>query len=386
MCGLVGVAGALGTKEERAFKTLLRLDTLRGEDSTGVAVMSNTGAVTVSKDVGNAFTFLNTKKGKSAFYGWNKVYMGHNRYATKGAVNAENAHPFEFGDIVGAHNGTLKSHHTFLDGSKFKVDSQALYYHMSEEDVADTWKKLNGAAALVWIDKKTKTVNFLRNKERELYFAFSSDGKHFFWASEFWMLIVACSKEGIDIGKPVMFAENVHYSLNPETMEIKKEELEAYVAPPFPVYTSYYTSSETRTAMSTEQYNSVDKDKAIRFEVDVLKDFIDWKGDRKCNIMGVSASGLPVRIYGVDAEQFEYLLDVMATTDSVFEGKILNKTLYQIEVDIRTVYPVHTEHTACCSVCGEEVEAGKELVLEQGKIICQECNLDLLELNREGYV
>ena len=42
MCGLVGVLGeALPEKAKKAFYDLLYLDVLRGEDSTGVAIISN---------------------------------------------------------------------------------------------------------------------------------------------------------------------------------------------------------------------------------------------------------------------------------------------------------------------------------------------------------
>lgn len=391
MCGHVGVAGYVSSKEERVFRTLLRLDTLRGEDSTGIATMSSTGHVTVTKAAENAFSFLSSAASKKAFYGWNKVMLGHNRYATKGAVNAENAHPFEFGHIVGAHNGTLKHHDNFLDGSKFKVDSQAVFYHMSEEDVADTWEKLNGAAALVWIDKKEKSVNFLRNKERELYYAISEDGKTFFWASEFWMLMVACSKEGINIGKPVMFTENVHYCLNPDKMDMKVRELKAYVAPPYvpPVV-------EQRTAISSDKLGKIDKGTPIRFTVDLIKDYVNWQQERRCTVMGVSAAGLPVRIFAVEANRFEWLLNSMATEEVEFEGSIMAKSIYHIEVDINTVFPIYDSvavndsgsqvHQHCCEVCGDGIESGKEVVQPGGKIFCTECNLDLLELNRDGYV
>lgn len=37
MCGLVGVAGEITMASEKVLRTLLILDSLRGEDSTGIA-------------------------------------------------------------------------------------------------------------------------------------------------------------------------------------------------------------------------------------------------------------------------------------------------------------------------------------------------------------
>src|SRR3546814_8848521 len=58
------------------------------------------------------------------------AFVGHNRFATKGKVNDLNAHPFHYGNIVGAHNGTLeKSSWDALDkklGEDTDVDSQAI--------------------------------------------------------------------------------------------------------------------------------------------------------------------------------------------------------------------------------------------------------------------
>lgn len=399
MCGLVGVAGTITSKEERAFRTLLRLDVLRGEDSTGIASMSSKGKFTIAKDAENAYTFLNTKEARKPFEGWLKILMGHNRAATKGAVVAENAHPFEYGNIIGAHNGTLSYWGNLLDGGKFKVDSQAVFYHMSEESVEDLWKNLNGAAALVWMNKKDKTINFLRNDKRELAFTTTTDGKTFFWASEPWMLMVACAREGIDIEKPVMFTTNVHYELHVADgkLDMKVRELEPYKYVYKPIVTTSSTArrSESVTPISSEKYNAIHKGEIIKFEIDILRDFTTAEGARKCNVFGVSDDGLAVRIWGVEADRFEWLLDIMAREELFFEGKILNKSTYHVEVDIKTVFPLfeeigaveHGDNKECkCEVCGDKVEEGKGHVQQSGKVFCDECQLDLIALNNEGYV
>lgn len=400
ICGHVGVAGIITSKEERAFRTMLRLDVLRGEDSTGIASMTSGGIFKVAKDATNAYDFLNTKEAKEPFYGVLRVLLGHNRAATKGKVVAENAHPFTYGNIIGAHNGTLNYWGRLLDGSKFDVDSKAIFNHIAEEDVADLWSKLDGAAALVWMNKEEKTVNFLRNSKRELYYTTSTDGKCFFWASEPWMMYVACTREGIDIEKPVMFKENVHYTLTTEKeMNLSVRELEPYK--PTYTYTTYSyptttnrgsaSSESTGTTISKETLDTIQIHDLLKFKVDLIRDWTSAEGIRKSTVIGITAAGLPVRAFGVISDQYEWILNVMATEDLVFEGRILAKNSYQIEVDMATVFPIYDVDEAegngkKCYVCNCKIEEGKEHVQPSGKTFCEECQLDLDELENIGYV
>lgn len=205
MCGLVGAAGDLTGKEERAFKTLLILDVLRGEHSTGIAaVFKNKEAPQVVKSVGTPFDLFYDKRCEDVFRKPNRVLIGHNRYATQGAVNRRNAHPFEFENVIGAHNGTLTSRWQLDDNKDFDVDSQSLYNHVSRNGIKDAIEKIQGAYALTWWDKEHQTINFLRNRERPLFMCHSEDGKCMFWASEKWMLSVALSRNDVkhgDIGE-----------------------------------------------------------------------------------------------------------------------------------------------------------------------------------------
>ena len=109
--------GSLGANEEKAFKFLLELDTTRGPHSTGVFIGVRTPTQFMTnkliKSLGTPWDLYNKPEWKTALHGMNKVLIGHNRYATRGAVSELNAHPFEFGRVVGAHNGTIYNHHFF---------------------------------------------------------------------------------------------------------------------------------------------------------------------------------------------------------------------------------------------------------------------------------
>lgn len=204
MCGHVGVFGKVGIKHEKMFKELLWVDALRGKDSTGVASVTrhNLEQVNIAKQVGGPEELVNDKRYDKCFQGQIGVLMGHNRWKTKGSVNRRNAHPFEFSEIVGAHNGTLHSQYQFEDGNMFDVDSEALFNHMNIHGAYETIKIARGALALAWYNKKYGSMNFYRNLERPLWFALTKDGDAMFYASEVWMLIGIAFRNEVELNEP----------------------------------------------------------------------------------------------------------------------------------------------------------------------------------------
>ena len=211
MCGLVGVAGWIGVKEEKVFKNMLILDSLRGDDSTGIASVLSNNEVEVAKELGDPWNLFASPDYTKLFKYLSRCLIGHNRYATVGGVSRDTAHPFQFKHITGVHNGTLKSKYRLRDGHKFKVDSEALYNHMEEKGIDDLMENMEGAYSLVWWDKRTENLNFLRNKERPMWMTFSKDNKTLFWASEPWMITAACERNGIAIHKPIPSGEDSYY-------------------------------------------------------------------------------------------------------------------------------------------------------------------------------
>lgn len=209
MCGLVGVAGAITKGVEDAFHTLLQLDTIRGPHSTGVLIVNKDKEASVHKALGTPWELFDSKKYYKAMNNGLNVLIGHNRFATKGAVNVKNAHPFEFENVIGCHNGTLSSQVGLDDHNDFVVDSENIYHHMNNNGVEGTIDKLNGAFALTWYDTKAHTVNLIRNSQRPLFYAFTEDRKTVMWASESWMLSVAAMKHGIKLTK-VMDLPEMH--------------------------------------------------------------------------------------------------------------------------------------------------------------------------------
>jgi hypothetical protein len=63
----------------------------------------------------------------------------HTRHATTGGITAENSHPYQFGDIIGMHNGVVYNH-TELNKKykrKLAVDSMHIFAHIADNIPTD---------------------------------------------------------------------------------------------------------------------------------------------------------------------------------------------------------------------------------------------------------
>ncbi len=193
-------------KEKTVVKNMLIGDILRGKHSTGMVVVnekmvSKEKETSVIKRAMNAVDFLDLGTVNTALNALNcKLILGHNRYATKGSINNINAHPFEFNRVVGVHNGTLTTQVGLKDHHQFDVDSENLYWDLEHTTIDELYPRLHGALALVWWDKVANTLNFVRNEERPLFFAYSKDNTVLYWASEIWMLLGMADRNGVGAG------------------------------------------------------------------------------------------------------------------------------------------------------------------------------------------
>lgn len=216
MCGLVGVVGAIDVKKEKVFRNLLQLDVVRGPHSTGaISVRPVKGRFDMAKAAMLPDDFMQMRCFKDLMAGSHVALMGHNRYATIGAVNGVNAHPFENKNIVGMHNGTLTNWRKSLIGAAdFDVDSECLLDNIGTYGADDVIPDVEGAWALTWYDKLTHTISFLRNDQRPLWFATSEDKKTLFYASEPWMIQAACWRNEVKITAPEEFRVDTLYEFD----------------------------------------------------------------------------------------------------------------------------------------------------------------------------
>lgn len=193
MCGLCGVAGqGIISRDLEIFYDLLWVTGLRGHHSTGVfgyhPFRPKRHRFELTKRVQPSSSFVLQDQGTKAGYEVvgsinARLYMGHCRFATVGSVTANNAHPFDTGRYVSAHNGTLKDK-KYKD--KDKTDSQMMFEDMESRGVESVLNDLDfmSAFAVSIFDKTTKKLTLGTNGDRPLWMAVAKNRSVFYYASE----------------------------------------------------------------------------------------------------------------------------------------------------------------------------------------------------------
>jgi len=200
MCGHIGVFrtkyNVNTAKHQDIFGTMLFTDFLRGQDSTGVAIVhSSTIAAggelkehTYKKALGSPDYMQLAGYAKCMSFNRPVVMLGHNRAATRGSVTDINAHPFTAGKIILAHNGTLTNKAQLPDHAMCDTDSEVVANMLNTMTPEEVMNQMEGAWALVWWNTEDKTLNFLRNAARTFYYTTIEEGSTLMWASNDSML------------------------------------------------------------------------------------------------------------------------------------------------------------------------------------------------------
>ncbi len=216
MCGIVGVFGEIDKKLKNCFEDMHQMDVLRGDDSSGVAFIWPHG-VSVVKDTSYPM-WLKFEKKYQKNMDRNNLFglIGHNRAATKGRINAMNAHPFTVNHITMVMNGTNHMQHCLEDHDKFENDSHNICHSIAKVGIDQTWKdNRNQDATIVYWNDKEKTLNIISNCKRPFYWRETKDAKAIIFSSEHWMLWGAANRREVELdieGKSFTPAKNILYT------------------------------------------------------------------------------------------------------------------------------------------------------------------------------
>jgi len=202
MCGVIAIISpkVQTVGENNIFKDMLVMDQLRGKDSVGLYGVSASGQCSYHKSTAHPSDFLQLKAVNSIIQNA-ATLVGHNRHATLGAVNSNNAHPFQHGHITLVHNGTLDRYPAMKNQAQFDTDSECVAWNLAQcESIKDTIEfieSLSGAFAFIWHDARDNSMWYIRNDERPLYSTTVSGAKYL--CSERGILFAALDRRNVNV-------------------------------------------------------------------------------------------------------------------------------------------------------------------------------------------
>ncbi len=174
---MCGIFGSIGKKPDvRAIRTLALCNAERGNEAIGF--FGSDGKIW--KRAQSPIDALTGNKLNKYFAGINDNWFvaGHTRHGTRGTNTRENAHPFRYGNIVGAHNGIVDAPYAYSVDSQFIFDS----LYKAENDYQKALSEIDGYWGLVWYDGNGLYLQAHNNVLAlclvgDVYY-FSSDKKH----------------------------------------------------------------------------------------------------------------------------------------------------------------------------------------------------------------
>lgn len=231
MCGIIGVYGDtthINSKDKKAFFLEgLFVDSLRGQDSTGIARLARgKKEPEIYKRALAGPDFVQRKDVSRLMDKFTDSYgfLGHNRSITRGVVDDDSAHPFQYKHITLVHNGTVYNADKLTNKkceADSSVDSAQVAWSFSVVEPDDLFPIMNGGFSLVWWDSRDQTLHFARNSERPMYWVVEPNNGMMYFGSELKMLTWLLDRNDIKVKPKAMFtAPGTHYIFkNPRNVE-----------------------------------------------------------------------------------------------------------------------------------------------------------------------
>lgn len=290
MCGIVAIVnnGMLKTDVVNYIKQGLYVDSLRGEDATGLFSVNSKGEALFFKKPMAGPDFLQLAGTEAIFDAETPRFMvGHNRATTRGSNRIEHIHPVSCQSILLVHNGTLTTYYDLTDLTNNSHDTTAIAHGMHHKGELTTLEKLDGAYALVWWNSTSKTLNFARNTERPLYMAQETANKGWLIASEQGMIKWLAERIKINIKGTSLLKEGVWLSVPLDEKEnttrtkfkIKEKQTQVYTgwkedvefhgrshSTPSPYYATTRIDDTFRARLISHGVDPITNEAVIRFQ------------------------------------------------------------------------------------------------------------------------
>lgn len=276
MCGLAGVLSVnkhLNHQEKNSLIELGFLISLRGVDSTGMVMVRKKKPRSpkidyeIRKAPVNPVTFFTDREVRQEIgHNHNVCIMLHSRAATNGDINTHNAHPMVEENLIGMHNGVVNKHKVHLKAEQeYMTDSRGLYQAIAKKGLTEALRELyiGDAYALNWIDRKTNTINFIRNDKRPLHFVHTEEGP-IFWCSEVRLLELALGRNLMKITKHVELVPGKLFYYDFATGEYDNVELELEKPAPPKIKVQAdiggtFLGSKASTVLPSERLRAIDE-------------------------------------------------------------------------------------------------------------------------------
>tara|TARA_R110002050_G_scaffold429_1_gene2954 strand:+ start:1275 stop:2294 length:1020 start_codon:yes stop_codon:yes gene_type:complete len=195
MCGIFGFAKTSGHQTQNqldilrdVFTELTDESSIRGMDSTGISVIQPDSRETF-KTLLDSASLVTTGDWADILDSINvdtTIAIGHVRLATHGVVKTRNAHPFQEGSVIGAHNGIIHNYNKVaksLGKQVPEVDSQVIFQSLNRRNMKDAFEDINGDFAITWIKDSNRKIHLARESGRPMYVSYWKKARVLFWAS-----------------------------------------------------------------------------------------------------------------------------------------------------------------------------------------------------------